>query len=69
MSTRLDSPRLANALAAVIDEAMQNMATPDDLKALELRLTIRFGGMLFAGLGSLFIALKAFGHAVIGKPA
>lgn len=54
--TRQQAETQANILAEVIDE---RMATKQDLRELELRLVVRFGAMLAAGVG-LLSALIAF---------
>ncbi|WP_297260773.1 hypothetical protein [uncultured Desulfovibrio sp.] len=54
--TRQQAETQANILAEVIDE---RVATKQDLRELELRLVVRFGAMLAAGVG-LLSALIAF---------
>lgn len=54
--TRQQAETQANILAEVIDE---RVATKQDLRELELRLIVRFGAMLAAGVG-LLSALIAF---------
>jgi hypothetical protein len=55
-----DPLKFATSLATLIEEAMQGIATNDDLGQLEHRMTIKFGAMLAGGLGLFFVALKAF---------
>lgn len=50
-------------LAVVLGEAFQDqLATKTDLKLMEQRITIRLGGMMAAGFGLQFAALKIFNH-------
>lgn len=54
--TRQQAETQANILTEIIDE---RMATKQDLRELELRLVVRFGTMLAAGVG-LLAALITF---------
>lgn len=54
--TRQQAETQANILAEVI---VERVATKQDLRELELRLVVRFGAMLAAGVG-LLSALIAF---------
>lgn len=54
--TREQAEMQANILTEIVDE---KMATKQDLRELELRLTVRLGGMLTAGV-ALLAALITF---------
>lgn len=45
----------AEALRAVVDT---NLATKQDLKELESRITIRLGGLIVAGVGVLAVLMR-----------
>ena len=53
------APEQAEGLADALSEAFQNeIATKTDLRELELRLTIKIGGMLVIAVGVLAAILK-----------
>ena len=54
----LDAKHADAIVDAVRSAVSENLATRTDLRELELRLTIRLGALIFAGVSLLFAALK-----------
>jgi hypothetical protein len=52
------SPQQAGDMAEAIAEAVSELATKADLRELEQRMTIKFGGMMVVAVGVILAGFK-----------